>query len=79
VQEKINLFPKFETWTLIAIPLGLLIAMTLVVFIFSKLFDRFPVISRLLSDIANRMTIFSYIYLPFSLVSLAVVLLRNIF
>jgi hypothetical protein len=39
---------------------------------------KFPAVNRIVEEIADRLVIFLYIFIPVSLVSVAVVLLRNI-
>jgi len=43
----------------------------------SMLVGRMPAVRRILGDLAERATIFSYIFLPISLISLVVVIIRN--
>ncbi|HSL27836.1 MAG TPA: hypothetical protein VK900_01450 [Anaerolineales bacterium] len=47
------------------------------IFIVSLLLDRFPRIRALAEQIADRLTIFLYLTIPLSLISLFVVLVRN--
>lgn len=41
--------------------------------------DRIDFLCKILLEIANRLTVFLYIFIPISLVSLLIVLIRNIF
>jgi ABC-type phosphate/phosphonate transport system permease subunit len=78
LQRKINLVYRLELWQLLAYPLvGLLLCVLLVVLL-AFLFDRIPLLSRLVSTVVERMVIFVYIYVPLGLLALLVVLVRNI-
>jgi hypothetical protein len=79
VQRKIGLLEDVELQNLIIYPIGFLIILIVLVFVFSYIFDRFKYISQFITYIADRMTVFAYIYIPLGLLGLAVVLLRNIF
>ena len=57
--------------TVIAIPLSIILS--------SYLYERFRKLLRLINTLADRMTIFGYIYMPLGLLGLVFVLLRNIF
>jgi len=48
------------------------------IFVLSWIFDRLGFLTRLIQSIAERMTVFSYIYVPLSVVSLVIVILRNL-
>jgi hypothetical protein len=78
VRQKIELFEKFEVWQLLTVPLIYVSNIVLSIFIFSLLFDRFSSARRLFNLVADRMTIFAYLYLPIGLAGLVVVLIRNI-
>ena len=60
-----------------------LIQLTLVVgvliFCLTFLLDRVSLLRKLMEEIADRASIFSYIFIPVSLISLLVVIARNIF
>ena len=69
--EDINAFLGGEVlWWAIAIPLGLILA----VFI-----PKIRVVRNILEGFAERATVFVYIYIPLSLVSLIAVLVRNVY
>ena len=78
VQRKINLVYRLEFWQLLAYPLvGLLLSLLLVVLL-AFLFERFPLLGRLVNAGIERMVIFVYIYVPLGTLALLVVLVRNI-
>ena len=78
LQRKINLVYRLELWQLVVYPLAFLLLLIVAVLVFSYLFERLPFLSRLVSGIADRLTVFAYLYLPLSLLGLVVVLLRNL-
>jgi hypothetical protein len=67
--EDINAFLSSELlWWIIAIPLGLILA------VFAP---RIKMVRTLLEGFAERATVFVYIYIPLSILSLIVVFIRN--
>lgn len=78
-QQNINQVYRFSVRQLVVYPLVVLAALLLLLYLFSFIFERFVGLRRFLDRIADRMTIFSYIYIPLSLLGLVVVLLRNVF
>jgi len=48
------------------------------IFIFAFLLDQITLLRKRIEDIADRASIFTYIYLPLGLVSLLIVIIRNI-
>lgn len=83
LRQRMGTFSKLEVENqinvLVATLLSILVGLVLSVIIVSKIFERFPVLSRWTSSLANRMIIFSYIYVPLGLLGLLVVIIRNIF
>jgi hypothetical protein len=57
------------------IGLALCLLVLLVVFL---VIERFPRIQRILADLVDRLNLFTYIYLPLGILSLVVVLIRNL-
>jgi hypothetical protein len=49
------------------------------ILVLTFLIDRIPLLHKLLGGLADRATIFSYIFAPLGLISLLVVIVRNIF
>jgi len=78
LQRKINLVYRLELWQLLVYPLAGLLLSVLLVFLLAFLFERIPLLSRLVNAIVERMVIFVYIYVPLGLLALLVVLVRNI-
>lgn len=54
-------------------------AALLVILILVFLVDRVPFLRRILEEVANRLTVFLYISIPVSVISLLAVLIRNAF
>lgn len=79
LQRKIGLIYDQELEILLAFSLISLAGVCISIFIFSYIFEHFGIISRLIASFAERMVVFSYLYVPLSLVSLAIVLVRNLF
>lgn len=78
IQRKISTLYKLELWQLIVYPLLILGTLLLFILISSLLFDRSKTLTRLTMNMADRMTVFTYLYVPLSLISLTVVIVRNI-
>lgn len=79
LQRKIGLIYQLQLTELIVYPLlliGLFLALPLA---FYLLFRRWSRLRQLVEGLADRMTIFALLYLPFSLISLLIVLIRNLF
>ena len=79
LRQRIEEFSKMEAWILIAIPVVAFLILTLSVIILSKIFERFWRIPKWVSSLAERMTIFLYLYPPLGVLGLLVVVVRNIF
>jgi len=78
IRQRIELFQKFEIWKLLTIPVVALAVILLSVLVFALIFSRFEKVPRLIESLADRMTIFAYLYLPLGVLGLVVVVLRNI-
>ena len=79
LQRKINLVYRLELWQLAFFSFLLLTGLVLSVFLFYLLYTRVPVLARFVGGLAERITIFSYIYIPLGVFGLLVVVLRNLF
>lgn len=79
IQRQINQVYRLELWQLAVYPLAYLIGLTSLVFVFSWLFNRVPFLYRIANSIAERMTIFTYLYVPLGLVGMILVIGRNLF
>jgi hypothetical protein len=79
LQRKIFIFYSMEMWQLAATVIAIPIAVVVLVLISSFLLDRFKMLPRLANTVADRMTLFAWIYIPLGLLGLVVVVLRNLF
>ncbi len=79
VQRKVGLLYKLSPEQLLLnillSLLGLILTLAISAFIYSKL----PRLQGWVRSLAERMTVFAYIYIPLSILSLVVVILRNLF
>jgi len=73
--EKIQ---KLESWKLTAIPLALILVTPVVALLLARFLARYPKLVNWLEMIGNRVTIFSYIYIPLGIIGWLVVLIRNL-
>jgi len=79
IQRKIGLIYGLNLYELIIYPIAFLVAVVFWIFIIS-LFNRWlPWLADLIKSIADRMTIFLYLYIPLGVVGIVVVALRNLF
>jgi hypothetical protein len=73
--EKIQ---KLENWQLAAIPLAIILGIALLAPLLASLLNRIPKLKEWLDIISNRLTVFSYIYIPLGIVGWLVVFVRNL-
>jgi len=78
LQRKINLVYRLEVWQILVYPFVFLVTIGLSVWALAYLFERIPLLSRIVATIAERMTGFLYLYVPLGVAGLMVVLARNI-
>jgi hypothetical protein len=78
VQRKIGLIYRLELWQTLTYPALILIGVIALVPILSIVFKRINRLSRLALVIAERMTIFAYLYVPLGLIGAVVVIVRNL-
>ena len=78
IRQKIELFQKFEIWKLAIIPLAALAIILVSTLIFSKVFNRFSLARRFFDKLADRMMIFTYLYLPLGVAGLVIIVIRNL-
>jgi len=79
IQRKINLIYRLELWQTAVYPLAFLFGMALFVLFLSWLFWRLPILAQIVNSIAERMTLFAYLYTPLGLIGMLVVIGRNLF
>jgi hypothetical protein len=73
--EKIQ---KLASWQLAAIPLVFFLMIAMVAPLIAKFLTHFPKLVDWLENIGNRLTIFSYIYVPLGILGWLVVFVRNL-
>lgn len=78
LRDNFDRFQKLADWQLIAIPGVLLLSIILSAPPLSSLFDRFPRLADGIKTLGERLTIFSYIYIPLGICGWLVVLIRNL-
>jgi hypothetical protein len=78
-QQNVGMLKKWGLVELILFILGFLVTVTLLIVTFSYLLDRFARLKNFLDAFAERLTVFSLLYLPLSILGFAVMVIRNIF
>lgn len=78
VQRKVAILLDLELWQVISYSLGVLVLSLLFSIMSGWIINRFPIIDRMLSSLADRMVVFTMIYVPLSILGWVVVLIRNI-
>lgn len=78
-QQNIGMLKWWGLLELAIFILAFIACLTLLVYIFSVLYDRSPRLKNLMDSIAERLTVFAFLYLPLGVLGLVVVIARNIF
>jgi hypothetical protein len=78
LQRKMNIMYRLDGWELILYPFVILAAIVFVIFAASYIYDRFKILPRIISTVAERMIVFVLLYVPLSILGMLVVLVRNI-
>ena len=78
LQENMSEVYHLKIIQLTTYPIIGMLGTVVMIFVLSWIFDRLGVLTRLIQSVAERMTVFSYIYVPLSVVSLVIVILRNL-
>jgi len=79
LQSKVDIIYQLELRELVLYPILILVAVIILVFLLSLIFNRFESPARIISSIAERMTVFLYIYLPLSILSILIILISLVF
>ena len=79
LRGRVEYFAAMERWIFAALFLVLIGFLVLMLIILSKIFSRFPVVEKWVSSLADRFTIFLYLYVPLGVLSALVIVVRNIF
>jgi hypothetical protein len=78
VQRDVSRIYKLELWQTLAYPVLVLVVASALALMISFIFKRVAFLSRLTLAVAERMTIFAYLYVPLGLIGLLVVVARNL-
>jgi hypothetical protein len=78
LQRDVGVIYNMELEQIFLYPALILLGIVFMVYFFSFLFRKISVLSRLALAVAERMTIFTYIYVPLGLVGMVVVIARNL-
>ncbi len=77
IQNYPNLFDGMSLAQLALVPVLILAGITIFLLLFSTIFDHYKGVTQRIVAFADRLTVFSYIYIPLSLIGLIVVIVRN--
>ncbi len=78
-QRRLGWILQMQTWQIIVVPLAFILLSIVVLVLSAWIFDRYNRIPGLLQGIVERISVFAYIYVPIGLLSLVVVVFRNLF
>jgi hypothetical protein len=77
-QRRLGWLAALKSWQIVAYPIIFVFLLFAMAILASWIFERFPRLARLVKGLVDRFTVFTYLYVPVSLMSLAVVILRNL-
>jgi len=77
-QRKVKVMYRLSFVELMIYPVVIILCTLIVILIFGYFFKRFEILSKLIDAFAEKMTVFTYVYLPLGLLGLLVVLIRNL-
>jgi hypothetical protein len=78
LQRDVGVIYQLELEQTFLYPALILVGVILMVYFSSFVFRKMPALSRLALVVAERMTVFVYLYVPLGLIGLLVVVLRNL-
>ena len=78
-QRRLGLILQMQSWQIIIVPLAFILLSIAILVLSAWIYDRFTRIPAFVQGLAERISVFVYIYLPLGLLSLGVVLFRNLF
>ncbi len=78
LQRKMKLIYRLTYTELLVYPAVILVFLVILVLILAYVFKRFESVTRFIRLLAERMTVFLYVYLPLGLLGWLVVIFRNI-
>jgi hypothetical protein len=77
-QRRLGWILQMQSWQIIVVPLAFILLSIAVLFLAAWIFDRYARIPGFLQGFAERVSVFAYLYLPVGLLSLLVVIFRNL-
>lgn len=78
IQRRLGWLAEMETWQIIVYPIIFLVTLMCLAFISRLVLDRSARLQKFFLLLGDRISVFTYIYVPPSLLSLGVVILRNL-
>lgn len=78
LQRKMGILYSLSLREIFFYPILFLALVVFILLVTSYLYDRFRTVPALIGSVAERMTVFAYIYIPLGLLGLIIVTLRNI-
>ncbi len=78
LQNHLDALYQMNAIELVLFPVGMILGMIIILAMLAFVFDKEKAIPRTIVSFADRLIIFSYIYIPISLLCLVVVIIRNI-
>lgn len=79
LQRKMKIIYSLDLQQLISYPLVILAVIFLLIFLTAFILRKLPDITRIINSLADRFTIFLYIYIPLGLVSIAYIIFHRLF
>ena len=79
LQRKMKIIYSLDLQQIIAYPLVVLALLILLIFLTAFILAKLPSITRIITSLADRFTIFFYIYIPLGLVSMAYIIFHRLF
>jgi len=78
-QRKIGLIYNLDHMVLILFSVAIPLLFLLLIFSSYLIFNKFRILANWVNALAERMTVFAFVYVPLSIIGLVVVLVRNLF
>lgn len=78
VQRNVNVIYQLELEQTLLVPALIVAGIVVLALILRVVFQKIQILSRLILMMADRMTIFAYLYVPLGLIGLVVVIARNL-
>lgn len=79
IQRRVSMIYDWEAWQVWVFCGSVLLMLLLLVLVNAFLLLRYPFLPAFVNAFAQRMTVFSIVYVPLGILGLVVVILRNIF